>query len=1067
MKRKITSNSWNHKRKAFAFAIGVFTMLICFGTHFVKAGTEVDNFATSTITGTVTDADGAALPGANVLVKGTSLGTITDIEGKFSIDVEDNAILVVSFIGFVEQEISTAGQSVINVSLKVDAEQLDEVVVTGYTSQSKERVTGAMSQVNTKEAFSVPIQSVGQGLQGRASGVHIVGGGQPGSTPLIRVRGFGTTNENGPLIVIDGMQTTDAGILSQINPNDIEAVNVLKDASAAIYGARASNGVIIITTKTGTRGQKPTVSFSSYVGFQKVGKTPEVLNSEQLGDVLWESFANAGVSPTHPQYGSGSSPVIPEYINGGSGAYDFNTNRATRSANPGTNWVDEIFRSAPIQNYDLSIQGAGERSRYLLSAGYQKTDGIQLHTGFERFVSRLNAEFDLTDNIRVGEHLSVASTDLLDQNQMFNSTRMHPLVPLYDEGGNFAGAGPSTAAGLSNVSNPVANLIRGKDNFDRGLRVIGDIYVEASFLNDFTVRSTYGVTSDDHLINEISRADPEAPEPKGNSLTETNSRASSWIWSNTLKWDKSFGDHELQLLGGVEAVSEEYRINALRVQGYQIEDVDFFVLGAGTGTPSITQSSWTNSTLFSYLFNANYSFKNKFLASVAIRQDKSSRFGDGFNSGIFPSMSLGWVLSEEGFMDGMSNVSFLKLRTSYGQVGNQDIPVPNPDVNILELQQELAFYAINGSSASSGALLTALGTPELQWETAKQFNIGIDLGLFNDNVNLSVDYFNNTNENMIIPAPVPSTAIDADAAYINAGEVNNSGFDIALNIKSSNATSDFQWDFGLNLSAYTNKLNEVNASNPDGFLPGQTYRSGILTRSSRGLPISYFYGREVIGIFQDANEVSSAPDQGFASSEDGVGRFRYRDIDGSGTIDDNDRTIIGSPHPDFVYGINGNITYKKFFLTLFLQGVSGNEVYNHTKIESDFPTFFNSNRSTRVLDSWSSSNTGASLPALGTSVLNNEVQPNTYFVEDGSYLRLKNLQFGYNFNLPKLGVQNARIYFQGSNLFTITDYDGADPEIGNNAGDENSTIAGDLTIGVDDGVYPIAKTYVLGLNFTF
>lgn len=1047
-------------------------MLICLGAQIVFASPEKNLekveraiMLQSTITGTVTDATGAPLPGANVLVQGTTNGTQSDFDGNYSIEADSDAILVFSYIGFSTQEIPVGGNTVLDVTLVEDSSQLDEVVVTGYTTQSKATVTGAMSQVDTEEALSIPIQNAGQALQGRASGVTVVGGGQPGSTPLIRVRGFGSTNENGPLLVIDGMQTTDASILSQINPNDIQSINVLKDASAAIYGARASNGVVIVTTKNGTRDDKPAVSFSTYIGVQKVGKTPDVLSSQQLGDVLWESFLNDGVTPSHPQYGDGASPVIPEFIRGtDSQPYDVDDNKITRGAN--TDWLDEIFQTALIQNYDVSIQGGGQKSRYLMSVGYQNTEGIQIHTGFERLVTRINTEFDVTEHIRIGEHLSVGFTDQLAQNGLGNAVRMPPLVPVYDEGGNFAGGGPSTAAGLSNVSNPVADLTRGRDNFDRGLRVLGDVYTEISFLDGFTAKSSFGFNFNDRFLNNIARANPEAPEPKTNSLTETNSRASSWIWSNTIRWDKIIGDHTFQILGGVEAVNDDFRITQTRVQDFLLEDKDFFVLGAGTGTPSIIDSRWENSTLFSYLFNANYSFQDKYLASMSMRYDRTSRFSDGNNSGIFPATSLGWVISKEKFMENLNTISYLKLRTSYGELGNQDIPVPNPDVNILQAQQEVGFYSIDGASVATGAILSSLGNPGLKWERSQQFNLGLDVGMFDDHISMSLDYFNNTTQDMIIASPLPATSIDANAAFINAGEVNNRGFDFTFNFNNPNQTAALKWDVGFNISAYKNELVKVNDNNPDAFLNGSTFRSGVITRSSAGQPISYYYGRDVVGIFQNAAEVSSAADQGFATPEDGVGRFRYRDVDGNGVINDDDRTILGDPHPDFTYGLNANFSYKKFFMTLFLQGVQGNEAYHFSKVESDFPTFFNSNRSTRVLDSWSLSNPGAPLPALSTSIRNNESQPNSYFVEDASYLRLRNLQIGYNFEVPLLGITDARVYLQGTNLFTITDYLGPEPEIGN-AGDNANAPAGDLTIGVDGGRFPQPKSYILGLNFTF
>ena len=413
-------------------------------------------------------------------------------------------------------------------------------------------------------------------------------------------------------------------------------------------------------------------------------------------------------------------------------------------------------------------------------------------------------------------------------------------------------------------------------------------------------------------------------------------------------------------------------------------------------------------------------------------------------------------------------ISLLKLRASYGLLGNQDVPRTNPYLNRYAAQQEIGFYPISGNAVSTGAVLTYLGTPDLEWETSKQFNVGLDFGFFNNNLTFSLDIFNRDTQDMIVVDPLPTTSIDAVSPLINAGEVNNRGFDISVNYGNNSQSSPFKWNVGLNFSAYKNKVSKINEANPNGFILGSVFRSGVITRTSKGLPISYYYGREILGIFQDANEVASAPGQGFSSPEAGVGRFRYKDIDGNNVINDLDRTVLGHPHPDFSYGVNINLGYNKFFLTIFLQGVQGNEVYNFTKIGTDFPSFFNSNRSTRVLDSWSETNRDAILPALHTSIVNNESQPNSYFVEDGSYMRLRNLQLGYNFEFPKLGIRNAQIYIQGTNLFTITDYKGADPEMGTgNAGDDPNPPAADLTLGVDQGRYPIAKSYLLGLKFSF
>lgn len=1014
------------------------------------------------ITGTVIGEGNEPLIGVSVLVRGTTNGAATDINGSYTLQASPTDVLVFTYIGYASQEVTVGSRTTINVTLAPDAHALQELLVVGYTTQSKTLATGSMSQVKTEEALAVPITSAGEALQGRAAGVTVVTGGQPGSTPVIRIRGFGSTNNNGPLYIIDGMQTTDGSVLAQINPNDIASMNVLKDASAAIYGARASNGVVIITTKTGSVNSKPVVTLNSYYGFQQVSNVPELLNSQQLGEVMWQSFRNDGRTPTHFQYGSGPTPVVPEYIRGNPALpYDANTNRITR-ARTDNDWLDEIFQKGTLQNYDLSVQGGGQSARYLLSAGYQNREGIQLNTGFKRYSTRLNSEIDATDHIRFGEHLSVAYSDQVAQNQVQGAVGNSPLIPNYDEGGNFAGAGPSGSAGLNNLITPLAVLERGKDNFNRNLRLIGDAFAEVNFIKDFTLRTTIGVNFNNNFAHGVVRKSPEASEPvTTTALNEIQSNSSSWVWSNTLRYNKQFGDHNLNLLAGAEAVNEGLRLSNVRIENFLLEDADYLTLGTGSNAPNIAESRWEQNRLYSYFFNADYAFKGRYLATVSVRRDKTSRFAPGNNTGVFPAASLGWIVTEENFMKGVPVLSLLKFRASYGLLGNQSIPIANPYVNIYQANQERSFYSIQNGTINTGTMLSTLGNPDLRWETSKQANIGLDLGFFNNDATFSIDVYNKATKDMIIASPLPSTAIDANAPYINAGKVTNKGIDMSLSYGNfSKEAVPLKWDVSLNVSAYKNELVSLNDANPNAFLPGAVLSNNIFTRSSSGQPISYFYGRDIIGIFQNEDEVAAAPSQGFATPAAGVGRFRYRDVDNNGVINDADRTNLGNPHPDFTYGFNANLAYKKFSLTMFIQGSQGNEIFNFLKIFTDFGTFFNGNRSVRVLDAWTETNRDATLSKVGTGVKNNEASSNSYYVEDGSYVRLKNLQLGYNFEYPRFGIKNARVYLQGTNLVTITNYTGIDPEAGAIGGS-------DLTFGVDNGIFPLAKAYTLGLNFSF
>ncbi|MCZ6694060.1 MAG: TonB-dependent receptor, partial [Bacteroidetes bacterium] len=1027
----------------------------------------------------VTDnVDGSPLPGVSVILKGSTTGTITDVDGAFSLNANTTDVLVFSYVGYTSQEFPVGAQTNFAVGLAVDIQQLEEIVVTGYTSQSKRTVTGAMSQINVDEAFAVPTSNAAEALQGRVSGVSVINSGQPGADPIVRIRGFGTTNNNGPLYVIDGMQTTDGGLLSQINPDDIQSINVLKDASAAIYGARASNGVIIVTTKGGSYGGKPTITFNTYFGSESVGSTPDVLNSQQLGDVFFESQRNDGATPSHPQFGSGANPAIPAFIRGDpSLPYDPAPgnagNRVTRSS-AGTNWADEVFQKSFIQNYNLSVAGGSDKSKFFTSLGYQNREGVIPNGGFERFTTRLNTDFRVNDHVRVGEHVSVGYVDrqrLQSFELVRNTQLMSPLVPPLDEAGNLTGSGPSTSAGLSNTRSPLAQATRTSEDFDQILRVFADAFVEVSFAQDFAAKSTIGISYEDLFGHDFTFLDPEHSEPiSTNTLREDNFLKTSWVWTNQLSWDKNFGDHDINALVGVEAVDETERENTTDVTGFLFEDPNFLILGAGTGTPNINTSTFSRNTLFSIFGRVGYAYQGKYLATISIRRDKTSRFID--NTGTFLAGSLGWIISDEDFMQGQTIFSNLKLRTSYGEVGNQTLPAANPDSDIFQLSQEFGFYPLNGSSPSTGAILSSIGNEDLRWETSKQFNIGLDMGFLNNDLSVTFDYFDINTQDMIVASPLPSTSIDASAPFVNAGEVSNSGVDLSIGYGNHSSSSVFRYDASFIFSAVSNELVKINDATPDAFILGQnTFRQGAMTRSSAGEPISYFFGRVVEGIFQNAAEVSAAADQGFVTPADGVGRFRYKDLNGDGIINDDDREKLGSPHANFTWGLNLNLGYQNFDVVAYFQGSQGNDIYNYARIFTDYPTFFNNNRSVRVLDSWRDTNPGAELPALSQSITNNETAPNSSFIEDGSYWRLKNLQIGYTFPeslLSNIGLTRARVYLQGTNLFTVTDYSGIDPEFGSTSDGSPGEGAKDLTLGVNEGqFYPVSKILTMGLGLTF
>ena len=987
------------------------------------------------VSGTVSDANGP-LPGANVIIKGTSNGVTTDFDGNYTIDdVASDAILTISYVGYITQEVNVNEQSTINVTLKEDANQLDEVVVVGYTSQTRGDITGAVASVDMDEAMKAPVVNAAEALQGRVTGVTVVNNAAPGAAPKITIRGFGTSNNTNPLYIIDGVQTLDANILNSINPSDIEQMNVLKDAAAAIYGARASNGVIIITTKSGGYNMdKATVSFDFYTGISKATNLPSLLNAQQHGDMVFESLRNDGAVVTHPQYGSGATPVVPSQLIGV---------REPASVLPnGTYWPDAITQNAPTNNISLSLQNGTETGKYYMSVSYLSRDGILNYTGFKRGNTMLNSEFKVKDRIRIGEHLNVSFSDTKAGNgeSYQNSIRSSPLIPVYDDNGLFAGT-YSNSAGLGNARNPAAQLYRSKDNFNKSLRVFGDVYLEADIIDGLTFKTTMGGSMQSFNSRSFNPLDPEHGEPISTStLSETDQLTYEWTWSNTLNYTKNFGDHSINAVLGVEANEGSGRGKGISRTGYLFESPDFYLLNNGSGTPNVSYAFQYTNSLWSIFGTANYNYQGKYFATATLRRDESSRFAGDNKSDIFPSFSAGWLLSKEDFYPQDALVNRVKLKASYGQLGNQTLPADNPTINISGLSESLANYSFNGSAITTGAQLSQVGNPDLKWETSVSTNFGVDLGLFNDKLFLGLEYYIIETEDLITRdnSLISTTAIDASAPLVNLGSVENKGIDFSAGYHDE---TDSGWSYGIdvNISSYKNEVTELISD----FALGSTgFRGGAVTRTEVGQPISSFYGRVVEGF-------------------DDTGRFLYKDINEDGIINDDDRTYIGSPHPDFTYGINLTTAYKGFDASLFFTGSQGNDIYNYEKIYTDFPTFFNGNRSTRVLDSWTPSNTNATLPALSQTINNNETSPNSYFVEDGSYFRLKNIQVGYTFAddlSNKIGMDSFRIYLQGTNLFTMTDYNGIDPEVISND---------NLTLGVENQIYPMSQIYTIGINIKF
>ena len=1014
-------------------------------------------FAQNNISGSVSDESGNPVPGATVVVEGTNTGVVTDFDGNYQINASAGDQLTFSSLGFASQTITVGNQSQINVTLMSSVDILDEVVVSGYQTQQRRSLSGAIGTVDTEEAFKTQVTNAADALQGRVAGVQVTSGGGPGAAPVVRIRGYSTTNDNSPLYVIDGIQTTDPNVMRDINPRDIENISVLKDGAAAIYGARASNGVIVVTTKKGSYNSKNTLEIDATYGISEVTRYPDMLDVQQHADMTWQSILNDGNTPSHPQYGSGPTPSVPIFLNVPIPSGAEYEGAGAKVAPGGTDWFDAIFDPAAVTNVSVSASGGGAEGRYHLSANYLNQEGVIIHTGYERASTRLNSEFKIGDKLTISENLNVTYDKELTTsgNPIQNAAFSSPLVPVRDTNGNFAGT-YSNSARVGIANNPVADLARGKDDYNKNLRVIGDISVKWQITPELLFKSSAGITMRDLNGRYFTALNPEHGEAiSNNTLSEQSFRQDSWVVTNFLNYKNSFGDHTLDLLVGTESTKNNYKgFGALRTN-YLFEDPSFYLLSNGSGVPVISGAGASSNSIFSLLATANWSYGGKYFATATVRKDDTSRFAKATSDAIFPSGSLAWLVSNEDWFDS-SVFDTLKIRASYGELGNQEIGISNADINISNINEFTGAYAFGGSGgATAGAVIAAKGNPLLTWETMTSKNFAIDAGFFDNKMTMTLDVFENVTDGLVAQdtQKISTTAIDASAPYTNLGSMKSSGFDLSLNYTDV-TSSGLTYSISANATKAVNEVTELISE----AYSGSSQRIGTMTRTSVGEPISYFYGRKVLGIFQNDAEVAAHATQDGA----GPGRFKYEDINGDGVINDSDRTKIGDPHPDLIFGVNMNFAYKSWDMSMFWNGSLGNDIFDYTALYYETPYFFNGNRSTRVLDSWSPTNTGAELPALSETTLNSEFSTaNSFFVRDGSYVRLRSLQIGYT--LPdtiasKLGASSARVYYNGTNLLTLTDFTGLDPEVPR---------GGALDIGVYSAQYPSNSISSLGINIKF
>ena len=1018
------------------------------------------------VTGRVTTGeDGQPIPGVNVLIKGTTTGSVTDVDGNFSVEAPGDGALVFSFIGYQRTEVPVNSRSVINVSLMPEALSLEEVVVTGYSTQRKKDITGSVGVVDMDALKSSPAGSAAQSLQGQAAGVTVITSGMAGYRPAIRVRGISTFGDSYPLVLIDGVEAS----LNDISASDIESIQVLRDAGASsIYGVRGANGVIIVTTRKGRSGT-PVMTYEGYYG------VTYPLSGSPLNLMSSEEFMNTQLiaDPNHPLFQNGMPDFM--YVSpSGSGVamagdpevdpalYHFDADPLKsyliQEVNKaGTNWYQETSRNAPRMSHNLSLSGGTERSTYLFSLGYYSEDGTLINTHLKRYSARVNTEFQPDNNIRVGENLNVFFRDnpvvpILGSGGQFSPLGLHrdlmPIIPVYDIMGNWGGTriGPN----LGTQRNPVQHYSNMENDRNYSWNVIGNIYAEVDFLKYFTVRTSVGGALENYRAQSLYRTEYNRSEffTNPNRFSESSGYNNRIVWTNTLHYGHAFGKHTLSVLAGLEAIRNYGRSMGGSREGYILEDYDYLTLSSGTS--NITNySSHYEDRLYSQFGNVNYAYDDKYLAGITVRRDGSSKFGIDSRYGLFPSFSVGWRISREGFMKDLPWLDDLKIRGSYGILGSQNNVDPENQFDLFNSSFIASYYDINGTSNSviQGFYQSRLGNTATGWEENIISNMGIDISIFKI-ATFNLDIYKKSIDGLIFPMPLPATVGGAAKPAVNIGDIQNTGFDFSATLRGQ--LTELQYNVTANIGAYRNKVVDV---------PGPGYFDGSnATRNQEGHPIGSFFGYDVVGLFQSDADVSASPTQDGAAP----GRFKYRDVDGDGEITPDDRTFIGDPNPDFVYGLNLGLGYKGFDLSANFYGSQGNDIYNTLMEYTHTFSGYESNKSRDLLDAWTPENTDTMVPRIEESgSFSTFGAMNTYRIKDGSFLRMRSLIVGFTFPaslVERMGIARLRVYAQGTNLFTITDYNGYDPEIGGTS----------AVFGVDVGPYPAGQKGVLvGANVTF
>lgn len=996
----------------------------------------------SVVTGKVVNDKGSPLSGVSIKVKGRESGTTTDASGNFSLTLPDgNATLIFSNIGYAEQEINLAGRNTVNVTLYETSRELDDVVVVGYGTVRKRDLTGSVTSLDSRKLNPGIQVSVDQMIQGRAAGVQVTQtSSEPGGGVAIRIRGVASLSAgNDPLYVIDGLPIDNTLVtpgstvtldrsprnpLNSMNPGDIESIEILKDASAtAIYGSRGANGVILITTKKGKAGGI-SVNYDASAGVQSVARRLDLLNATQYMTFLNDLNKDQALAPLF-------------------------TNEEVAAAGKGTDWQEEIFRNAPVQNHQLSFSGGAQTTRYYASFNYLNQQGIIINSGIQRYSGRLNLSHSVNKfNFGMNLNTGVVKDDFIPSGVSINqvagvlatATQLMPTLPVFSPDGSFA------QTTLVDLDNPVG-LAEGVDDFAETNRTFGNMFVEYSLLTALKAKINVGTDRQTSRRDSyVSRLTKRGQRAGGEASSAVNER-SNYLVELTLNYNKRFNDdHRIDVVGGYTYQQFSRRNMGTSALNFPTDAFLTNNLAAGTQSTFLVNSSRSQNQLQSYLGRVNYTLFDKFLFTGSFRIDGSSRFGEAAKYGYFPSIALGWRLIDEKFISGLDVFNDLKLRVSYGITGNQEIG----SYNSLNLLGTTARPAILGGTQVVGIAPTQIANPNLKWETTKQFNIGLDYAFTQNRISGSVDYFRKNTSDLLLNLPIPTTTGFATSLQ-NVGATENSGFEFLLNTVNIRKKS-FNWSTSLNVSVIKNKVTDLGGL-PIVLQGGARFVNDIsLLRV--GDPINAFYGYVVDGIFQSAAEVAASAQAGARPGE-----LKYRDANGDKALTTADRVVLGSPYPDFTAGLNNSITYGKIDFSFFLEGVYGSEIFNFNSIESENPIDFIRNRQSYVLNRWTPGNPTNDNPSFIAPRVAYGSLANSRAVEDASFLRLKNVRLGYNMGaVNNRIIKSAAVYVTAQNLRTWTNYRGYNPDVAS---------FGDSNVRVDYNSYPLAKIYTLGLNIGF